>query len=64
MTTELQIEKMVGNVEAKLIEVSKKADEEQKAVGKLSVETKAAIENLGNEQKELADRILAFEQKS
>lgn len=56
--------KALDSVEAKLSAMSTKADGEMAALGKVSTDTKAAIENIGIEQRTLADRLLAVEQKA
>jgi HK97 family phage major capsid protein len=55
--------KAIEGVEAKLAEMAKKAEAEYAAMGKVSQDTKAAIETLGVEQRTLADRMLKLEQK-
>lgn len=59
-----QIMKALDNVEVKLNLMSAKADAEMKDLGKVSTETKTAIDNIGIEQRTLADRLLAVEQKA
>lgn len=56
--------KSLDSLEAKLSAMSTKADEEHKANGKVSEDTKAALENIGNQQREFADRLTQIEQKS
>jgi HK97 family phage major capsid protein len=56
--------KAIEGVEAKLNEMSKKAEGELAAVGKVSQDTKAAIDTLGIEQRELADRLVKLEQRT
>jgi HK97 family phage major capsid protein len=58
------IMKALDGVETKLKDMSTKADAELKDLGKISTETKNAIENLGIEQRTLAERLLAVEQKA
>lgn len=58
-----QIMKAFDRVEAKMAEISTKADAEMKELGKVSTETKAAIESVGIEQRTLADRLLVLEQQ-
>lgn len=58
------IMKAIGVVETKITTMSEKADGEMKSLGKISAETKTAIDSLGTEQKILADRLLAIEQKA
>ena len=55
--------KALDNVEAKLNAISAKADGEMATLGKVSTDTKTAIETIGIEQRTLADRLLAIEQK-
>lgn len=55
--------KSLDSLEAKLSAMSTKADEEQKAYGKVSEDTKTALENIGNQQREFADRLTQIEQK-
>ncbi|MGZ9713907.1 phage major capsid protein [Glaciimonas sp. GNP009] len=56
--------KALDSVEQKMNTISEKASEEMKALGKVSDETKTAIETIGIEQRTLADRLLQIEQKS
>lgn len=58
------IMKALDGVENKLTAMSTKAEAEMKDLGKISTETKGAIDALGVEQRVLADRLLAIEQKS
>jgi HK97 family phage major capsid protein len=58
------ITKALDSIEAKLQKMSEKADAEMKDLGKVSTDTKAAIDALGVEQRTLADRLLQLEQKS
>lgn len=62
MTTEL-IMKSLDKIEANLAEFATKAEIEAK-MGSVSADTKAAIDNLGIKQREIADRMLALEQKA
>jgi HK97 family phage major capsid protein len=55
--------KSVDGIEAKLKAMSDKADGELKTLGQVSADTKTAIDNLGTQQRELAERMLAMEQK-
>lgn len=57
------IMKALDGVEKKLTTMSEKADGEMKELGKISAETKTALESLGNEQRTLAERLLVIEQK-
>ncbi|KAF1043055.1 MAG: hypothetical protein GAK35_02375 [Herbaspirillum frisingense] len=63
-TADAKIMEALDRVEKKMAEASDKATNEIKEIGKVSQETKSAIESLGNEQKALADRLLAIEQKA
>jgi HK97 family phage major capsid protein len=56
--------KALDQVESKLKTMSEKADGEMKTLGKVSTDTKAAIDTIGIEQRTLADRMLQLEQKS
>jgi HK97 family phage major capsid protein len=53
----------LDRVEKSLQATSAKADAEMKDLGKVTVETKAALDNLGTQQREIADRLTALEQK-
>jgi len=55
--------KSLDTVEAKLNAMAEKADGELKTIGKVSADTKTALDNLGTEQRVLADRIATLEQK-
>lgn len=57
-----QILKALEKVETKLAAISERAECEAKEIGKVSTETKNAIEALGVEQRTLADRLLILEQ--
>jgi HK97 family phage major capsid protein len=57
------IMKALDGVEGKIETMSKKATEEIANLGKISTDTKSAIDNLGTEQRVLADRLLQIEQK-
>jgi HK97 family phage major capsid protein len=57
------ITKALDSIETKLKSMSEKADAEMKDLGKVSTDTKAAIDALGIEQRTLADRMLQLEQK-
>ena len=59
-----QILKALESVEAKLGAMSTKADSEIANLGKVSADTKTAIENIGVEQRILADRMLQLEQRA
>lgn len=56
--------KALDAVESKLNAMSAKADGELKSLGKVSTDTKTAIDAIGVEQRELADRMLKMEQKA
>lgn len=55
--------KAIDSVESKLTAMSTKADAEMKDLGKVTTDTKTAIDALGIEQRTLADRLLQIEQK-
>lgn len=55
--------KALEGVEAKLKAMSDKADGEAATVGKISADTKTALDAIGVQQRELADRLLNIEQK-
>ena len=59
-----QVIKSLEKVEAKLTAINDRAEAEAKEHGKVSTETKNAIENIGVEQRVLADRLVALEQKA
>ena len=59
-----QIIKALESVESKLNAMSTKADSEISNLGKVSADTKTAIDNIGTEQRILADRLLAIEQRA
>lgn len=54
----------LDKVEAKLVAMSEKAEGEFKTVGKTASDTKTALDAIGVEQRVLADRLLAVEQKA
>lgn len=56
------IMKALDQVEAKLTAMSVKAEGEYATVGKTSADTKTALENIGTQQREFADRLLQLEQ--
>jgi HK97 family phage major capsid protein len=58
------IMKALESVETKMAVISEKSAAEMKDLGKVSIDTKTAIENIGIEQRTLADRLLQIEQKS
>lgn len=55
--------KSLENLEQKLAGMSAKADGELQTIGKVSTDTKTALDNLGTQQIEFANRLLALEQK-
>jgi HK97 family phage major capsid protein len=57
------VNKALDALEAKLKSMSDKADGEMATLGKVSTDTKSALDNLGTQQRELADRLLGLEQK-
>lgn len=59
-----QILKAVESVEVKIAAMAQKANDEMAALGKVTTDTKTAIDNLGVEQRILADRLLQMEQKA
>jgi HK97 family phage major capsid protein len=59
-----QILKALDSVEAKLAAMSAKADGEAQTVGRISADTKTALDAIGVQQRELADRLLNIEQKA
>lgn len=61
MTAEIM--KALDSVEAKLSAMSAKADGEMATIGKVSADTKAALDAIGVEQRVLADRMLLLEQR-
>lgn len=56
--------KSLDGIEARIAAFTEKAEGELKTLGKISEDTKTALENFGTEQRELADRLLKLEQKS
>jgi HK97 family phage major capsid protein len=56
--------KALDSVEAKLAAMSTKADGEAATVGKISADTKTALDAIGIQQRELADRLTQMEQKA
>lgn len=62
MTIELVMKGLDG-IESKLNAISAKADGELATLGKVSADTKTALDALGVEQRTLADRLLLIEQK-
>jgi len=57
------VSKLLDGIESKLNAMSAKADGELATLGKVSGDTKTAIDNLGIQQREMADRLLQLEQK-
>lgn len=53
----------LDKLETKLKAMDEKADGQIKETGKIATETKSALDSLGNQQKEFADRLLKLEQK-
>lgn len=62
MSIELVL-KAVESVETKLKAMDEKASGELATLGKVSADTKSALEKLGTDQRELADRMASLEQK-
>jgi HK97 family phage major capsid protein len=58
-----QVSKAVESIEAKIAAFSVKAEGELATLGKVSADTKTALDNLGKQQHELAERLLGLEQK-
>jgi HK97 family phage major capsid protein len=58
-----QISKSLDALEAKLNTLSVKESEELKSLGKVTADTKTALDNLGIEQRTLAERLASLEQK-
>lgn len=56
--------KALDSVEAKLSAMSAKAEGEAKTVGQISADTKTALDAIGVQQRELADRLTSMEQKA
>ncbi|RZI62334.1 MAG: phage major capsid protein [Rubrivivax sp.] len=57
------IMKALDGIEAKLKGFSEKAEGELVTLGKVSSDTKSAIDKLGTDQREMADRLVVLEQK-
>jgi len=55
--------KSLETIERNLATFAEKADREVKEAGRVSTETKAAIDALGVQQREMADRLVTLEQK-
>ena len=62
MTIEAIMKAMDG-VETRLKSMSDKADGEMATIGKVSADTKSALDGIGTQQRELADRLTLLEQK-
>ena len=58
------INKALDGIEVKLNAMSAKADGELATIGKVSTDTKTALDTIGVQQRELADRLLTIEQKN
>lgn len=58
-----QVMDLLDRVEGKLKAYSDQADGQVKTLGKVSEDTKTALDNLGTTQRELADRLLGLEQR-
>lgn len=58
-----QVMDLLDRVEAKMNAQAAQAEGQMKTLGKVSEDTKTAIDNLGTQQRELADRLLGLEQK-
>lgn len=58
-----EVMKAVGGIETKLDALATKADNEAKESGRVSAETKAAIDKISQAQLEFAQRLVAIEQK-
>lgn len=56
--------KALDGIEAKLKAFSDKADGEARTVGQISHDTKTALDNIGIQQREMADRLTQIEQKA
>jgi HK97 family phage major capsid protein len=55
--------KALDGIESKIAAMTEKAEGELKTLGKISQDTKTALENIGTEQREFADRLLKLEQR-
>lgn len=55
--------KSLEKIEGAMATQSEKADAELKNLGKVTEETKSALDNLGTQQREFADRLVTLEQK-
>ena len=56
--------KALDAVDAKITKITETADAEIKALGRVSADTKTALDSIGVEQRTLADRLLQLEQKT
>jgi HK97 family phage major capsid protein len=63
MTELVKIMTALEKLEGVLSATSEKADNELKSLGKVSADTKAAMDSLGIQQREFADRLTVLEQK-
>jgi HK97 family phage major capsid protein len=61
---DVKIMQALDSVEKNLEKMSEKATQEIKDLGKVTTDTKTAMDNLGVEQRVLADRLTAIEQKA
>ena len=57
------ITKALDGIESKLNAIAAKAEGEVQTLGKVTADTKTAIDTLGTQQRELADRLLQLEQR-
>jgi HK97 family phage major capsid protein len=57
------IMKALDGIEAKLTKFDAQADEQQKATGRISDNVEQALKKFGDEQREIADRLVNLEQK-
>ena len=58
-----EVMKALDGIEAKMAQQATIAEGQQKTLGQVSADTKAAIDSLGLQQRELADRLLTLEQR-
>ena len=58
-----EVMKMLDGIESKMARQAEIAEGQVKTLGKVSEDTKSAIDNLGLQQRELADRLLTLEQR-
>lgn len=59
-----EVNKLLNGIESRMTTFAASAGEEIKAVGKVSVETKAALDAIGLKQRELADEIMMLKQRA